>query len=118
MPAGAAAARAELALEELRLAEVNGQLLPVAVVHNQGNAHARTAGFVDATDAGGRRLEFAVAALPILPGQTRVVPLRQTLMEEATAGALQPPLDLSGSIEWQTGKIPVDTRIGQAPVTD
>jgi len=111
-------ARAELALEELRLAEVNGQLLPVAVIHNQGNAHARTAGFVDATDASGKRLEFAVAALPILPGQTRQIPLRQTTREEETTGTLQPPLDLKGTIEWQTGEIPFETRIGQAPVTD
>ena len=111
-------ARAELQLQELRLAEVNGQQLPVAIIQNQGNAHARTAGFIDATDAGGKHLEFAVAALPILPGQTRQVPLRQTLEEEETAGTLLAPLDMKGTIEWQTGKIPVDARIEQTPVTD
>jgi len=111
-------ARAELQLQDLRLAEVNGQILPVAVIHNQGNAHARTAGFVDGTDASGKRLEFAVAALPILPGQTRQVPLRLTLAEEEAAGTLQPPLNLKGTIEWESGEIPVETRIGQAPVTD
>ncbi len=111
-------ARAELQLQELRLAEVNGQLLPVAVIHNQGNATARTAGFVDATDASGKRLEFAVAALPILPGQTRQVPLRQTLVEEAAEEALLAPLEMQGTIEWLTGKIPVDARVEQAPVTD
>jgi P pilus assembly chaperone PapD len=111
-------ARPELLLKELRLEEVNGQLLPVAVIHNQGNAHARTAGFVDVTDAGGKRLEFAVASLPILPGQTRQVPLHRTLQDEAEPEALLAPLDIRGAIEWQTGKVPVDTRIEQLPVTD
>jgi fimbrial chaperone protein len=111
-------AKAELKLQELRLAEYNGQLLPVAIIQNQGNAHARTAGFIDAKDAGGKHLEFAVAALPILPGQTRQVPLRQTLVDEETAGTLLAPLDMKGAIEWQTGKIPVDARIEQSPVTD
>ena len=111
-------ARPELQLEEIRLEEINGQLLPVAVLHNRGNAHARTAGFVDATDARGKRLEFAVATLPILPGQTRKVPLQRTLVEGDAAEGLAAPLDVSGSIEWQTGKIPVDTRIKQPPVTD
>jgi hypothetical protein len=104
-------ARPELQLEALRLEEINGQLQPVATLHNQGNAHARTAGFVDATDARGKRLEFAVAALPILPGQTRKVPLHRTLLEGETAEVLAVPLDASGAIEWQTGKIPVNMRI-------
>ena len=103
-------ARAELLLKALRLEAINGQLLPVAYLHNQGNAHARTAGFVDATDADGRRLEFAIAALPILPGQTRRVPLYRTL-EEDTAQVIAAPLEASGAIEWQTGKIPVEMRI-------
>jgi len=104
-------ARPELLLQGLRLAEVNGELQPVAVLHNRGNAHARTAGFVDATDANGRHLEFAVDALPILPGQTREVRLRRTLVDGESPAALAAPLDARGAIEWQTGKIPFDMRI-------
>jgi hypothetical protein len=88
------------------------------IVHNRGNAHARTAGFVDATDAAGRRLEFAVASLPILPGQTRRVPLRRADAEGGEAAAFVPPLDMQGAIEWETGKQAIRTRIGQAPLTD
>jgi hypothetical protein len=100
-----------LLLEDLRLAEVNGQLTPVATVHNGGNAHARTAGYIDARDADGKRLEFAVAALPVLPGQTRRIPLRRTLENGEAEEKLAAPLDVSGTIEWQTGEIPVDMRI-------
>ncbi|MGD8874633.1 MAG: hypothetical protein PVH38_05735 [Gammaproteobacteria bacterium] len=104
-------ARADLLLKALRLEEVNGQLQPVAYLHNQGNAHARTAGFVDATDAAGKRLEFAIAALPILPGQTRRIPLYQTLEDEDARDVIAAPLEAKGAIEWQTGKIPVEMRI-------
>jgi len=108
----------DLEVQEVLLDEVNGQPSPVALVHNRGNAHARTAGFVDARDAAGRHLEFAVASLPILPGQTRRVNLRRADPEGSEAEAFVPPLDLQGEIEWETGKREIRARIGQAPLTD
>lgn len=104
-------ARADLLLKALRLEEVNGQLQPVALIHNQGNAHARTTGFVDARNANGKRLEFAIASLPILPGQTRRVPLYRAREEGDAQDVLAAPLEASGAIEWQTGKIMIDMRI-------
>jgi len=101
----------DLELQEIVLEYVNGQPSPVAIVHNRGNAHARTAGFVDATDATGRHLEFAVASLPILPGQTRRVPLRRADPEGSEAEAFVPPLDMQGAIEWETGKLTIRARI-------
>jgi len=111
-------ARPELVLQEIILEEINGQPSPVAVVHNRGNAHARTAGFVDATDADGRKLEFAVASLPILAGQTRRVPLRRAETEGSDAEPFALPLEMQGAIEWETGRQAVRARIGQAPLTD
>jgi len=108
----------DLELQEIVLEDINGQPSPVAIVHNRGNAHARTAGFVDATDATGRHLEFAVASLPILPGQTRRVPLRRAAPEGSEAEAFVPPLDMQGAIEWETGKQTIRARIGQAALTD
>jgi hypothetical protein len=108
----------DLEVQEVLLDDSNGEQSPVVIVHNRGNAHARTAGFVDATDAAGRRLEFAVASLPILPGQTRRVPLRRADAEGGEAAAFVPPLDMQGAIEWETGKQAIRTRIGQAPLTD
>jgi len=93
----------ELVIQEIRLDDRNGQAEPVFYVRNRGNAHARTAGFVDATDANGRRLEFAVAALPILPGQTRRIPLRRAYPEDTETEAFTSPLDLQGTLEWETG---------------
>jgi len=108
----------DLELQEVVLEDVNGQPAPVAIVRNRGNAHARTAGFVDATDAAGRHLEFAVASLPILAGQTRRVPLRRAEPEGSEAEPFVPPLELQGALEWETGKRKIRARIGQAPLTD
>lgn len=108
----------DLELQEVVLEEINGHLSPVAIVHNRGNAHARTAGFVDGKDANGLQLEFAIASLPILPGQTRSVPLRRADPEGSEAEPIVPPLELDGTLEWETGKQAIRTRVGQAPLTD
>jgi len=100
-----------LELQKVVLEDVNGQPTPVAIVHNSGNAHARTAGFVDATDGNGRHLEFAVASLPILPGQTRRVPLRRADTEDREVQPLVTPLELRGAIEWENGKQTIRERI-------
>ena len=40
-----------------------------------GRAHGRLEGFLEGTDARGRRIEFTPAGLPILPGETREIAL-------------------------------------------
>lgn len=55
--------------------DANGRPRPVLQVRNTGNAHGRIAGFLTGTDATGRKLEFSPATLPILPGETRGIPL-------------------------------------------
>ena len=104
-------AQPELVLEKLVLEELNGQLTPVAVLHNRGNAHGRTAGYVDARDSNDVRLEFGVSAVPILPGQTRQVALRRALPDDATPAPLSPPLEMRGAIEWGTGQVKISQRV-------
>lgn len=54
---------------------MDGSVVPVLSVRNEGNAHGRLQGFVDGTDAGGKRYAFAPTTLPILPGETRDIAL-------------------------------------------
>ena len=61
------------------------------------------AGLVDAVDATGKRLEFEITPLPILPGQTRRVPLFQPVIDDREPGPFKPPLELKGTIEWDGG---------------
>lgn len=104
-------ARPDLVLQDIVIEEVNGQLTPVVILNNRGTAHGRTSGFVDGTDANGQRFEFQVSPLPILPGQTRRVPLQRALLDDETPAPFTPPLELKGTIEWEDGKQPVAQRV-------
>lgn len=94
----------ELQLKDVLLDEYQGQQTPFIVVHNSGNAHGRTIGFVDAVDAEGKYHEFEITPLPILPGQTRRVPLFRPVIDNRELQPLTPPLELKGTIEWDGGK--------------
>jgi fimbrial chaperone protein len=94
----------ELQLKDTVLDEYNGLQTPFIEVHNSGNAHGRTTGFVDAVDASGKHLDFEITPLPILPGQTRRVPLFQPVIDEREPQPFTPPLELKGTIEWDGGK--------------
>jgi len=54
---------------------VNGHPAPVAVFSNEGTAHGRPSGILDAQDSTGRSIEAQVMPAPVLPGQTREVPI-------------------------------------------
>jgi fimbrial chaperone protein len=92
-----------LELKDATLDMYNGMLTPFIEVHNSGNAHGRTTGLVDAVDATGKRLEFEVTPLPVLPSQTRRVPLFQPVIDDREPGPFTPPLELKGTIEWDGG---------------
>jgi hypothetical protein len=81
------------------IAEVNGRMLPVLQVNNLGNAHGRLAGFLQGTDASGRRLEFEPSTLPILPNETRVIALSASEQPE-TVVAVDYPVTITGMLEW------------------
>ncbi|HET9576737.1 MAG TPA: hypothetical protein VFP44_02860 [Usitatibacter sp.] len=86
-----------------KVASVNQQQLPVIMVKNSGNAHGRVTGFLGGTDAAGRKLEFTPSTLPILPGETRAIPL--TLYQEREeAVAIAYPITIRGKLEWGENK--------------
>lgn len=80
---------------------VNGQPTPVLKVRNDGTAHGRLAGFLSGTDASGTALEFSAGSSPILPGETRDIPLSATRPGNIDA-QVQPkfPVTVRGKLEW------------------
>lgn len=76
---------------------------PALTVHNSGNAHGRLDGFLKGTDAEGRRLEFTPSSMPILPGETRTIPLSAT-DGSTTVASVAYPIRLTGVIEWGSGR--------------
>lgn len=81
------------------VSEVNGRMLPVLQVNNLGNAHGRLAGFLQGTDASGRRLEFEPSTLPILPHETRAIALTASERPE-TIAEIDYPVTIKGVLEW------------------
>lgn len=100
-----------LTVQSLKLQDVNGHLTPVAVLENSGNAHGRPSGFLEGRDASGKRIDFAVAQTPILPGRSRATAIWENIAEGAGATKITPPLQLQGTIEWRGGKQKIDTTL-------
>lgn len=101
-------ARPDLDLVELGMDTVNARQIPVAILANRGIAHGRPGGILEGVDAVGNRLEFTVSPSPIMPGQTRRIPIWPA--ETARTGTVDivPPLKLTGTIEWEGGKRRID----------
>jgi fimbrial chaperone protein len=96
-------AAADLQVVETSVADTSSGMLPVLTVRNTGNAHARLAGFLEGADAKGRRLEFFPSTLPILPGETRAIPLSASEGRVAVTD-LAYPVRVAGVIEWGDGQ--------------
>lgn len=88
---------------------VNGVRTPAINVKNTGNAHGRLAGFLNGTDATGRRLDFSPSSLPILPGETRAISLSATNDRDEQVEP-KAPVRVRGTLEWAGGRLPFERR--------
>ena len=89
---------------------VGGEALPVLQVKNSGNAHGRLDGFLSGTDASGKKLEFSVSTLPILPGETRAISLSVNRGERDPAFKIAYPVTIRGNLEWGEKSTPFEQR--------
>jgi hypothetical protein len=96
-------AAADLQVVQSGVVDTPNGTQPVLTVRNTGNAHGRLDGFLSGADANGRRLEFAPSTLPILPGETRVIPLSATDGRDAVNDVAY-PVRIAGVIEWGDGR--------------
>lgn len=104
---GDAAARLEVVGQSVQT--VDGSVVPVLSVRNRGNAHGRLQGFLDGTDARGRRYAFAPSTLPILPGETREITLTpQADNADLPVPVLAWPLQLEGRLEWGAQRLDIN----------
>lgn len=97
-----------LELAATRVAMVGGKPVAMLDIRNRGNAHGRLEGFVNATDATGRRLEMTPTDMPILPGETRGVALGPVVDEGQPVPEIRFPLAVKGSLEWGKNRLPLD----------
>lgn len=100
----------KLSIEQTKLTQVDGHLVPTLLIHNSGNAHGRVSGFLGGTDAAGKKLEFTPSTLPILPGETRAIPLMPALEGGSTVATVAYPVTVTGSLEWAGQRQPFEQR--------
>lgn len=90
-----------------RVVDRQGRKVPAIRVRNTGDAHGRLEGFLQGTDAAGRRVEFQPSGLPILPGETRDI-----VLEAAPEGDVRPQIDypiaIAGTLEWNGKRTPFE----------
>jgi hypothetical protein len=79
---------------------VNGRPTAVLKVKNTGTAHGRLSGFLSGTDAGNTSLEFAPTPSPILPGESRDIPLTASRPGDPdTPVTVRFPVTVRGNLE-------------------
>ena len=105
---GGAAPKLELVGSQV--ATINGEATPVLQIKNSGNAHGRLDGFLSGTDAGGKKLEFSLSTLPILPGETRGISLIVNRGEQEALTKIKFPITVRGNLEWADKSVPFEQR--------
>lgn len=101
-------ARPELSVTGTGVETVGGQTTVLLDVRNSGSAHGRLQGYVNGTDAQGRRYELAPADLPILPGETRRIALLPVTADGQPTPQPRFPLAIKGALEWGPNRLPLD----------
>jgi fimbrial chaperone protein len=99
----------KLEMKQVGVVEINKVRTLVVTVTNTGDAHGRLEGAIEATDAKGQSFELAPEGTPILPGQTRVLPLLARVPGNPAA-TVQPelPIKAKGTIDWEQGGFKVE----------
>lgn len=80
---------------------LNEQPTPVLHIRNDGAAHGRLDGFLSGVDSTNAKFDFVPSNAPILPGETRHVPLLATRRGDPdTPVNVQFPVTIKGKLEW------------------
>ncbi|WP_295371352.1 hypothetical protein [uncultured Pseudacidovorax sp.] len=103
---GGAAPR--LVLESAGMREQQGRRQPVVVVRNDGDAHGRLSGSLDARGADGRQQEWLAEGTPVMPGQTRQLLLSPRPEEGIVPKPLPLPVRTTGLLDWEEGSFRVE----------
>lgn len=101
-------AEPKLALTQIGVSEVKGRRTPVITVSNSGDAHGRLEGSLDATDAKGVSFELLPEGTPVMPGQTRTLPLLPKGEANRPPPEVVLPFKTRGTLDWENGGFKVD----------
>lgn len=105
-------AESKLQLLQSRVAEVQGQSLPMLHLRNDGDMHGRLEGYLAAIDAKGARFVLVPDSSPILPGATREIPLYpQPERGDGEAPPITYPLRIKGRLDSDRQRLDVEATL-------
>jgi hypothetical protein len=90
-------------LKQFGVMDIGGKRTPVITVTNNGSAHGRMDGALQATDAKGLEFELLPEGTPVLPGQTRNLPLQVRGDEGKPPPEVTLPIKARGTLDWEKG---------------
>lgn len=105
---GVNGAESKLALTQVGVKQINGKHTPVVTVSNTGDAHGRLDGSLDAVDAKGLEFELMPEGTPVMPGQTRTLPLSIKTEPNQKPPEVTYPVKSSGTLDWERGSFKVN----------
>ncbi len=105
---GVNGAESKLALTQVGVKEINGKRTPVVEISNTGDAHGRLDGSMDAVDSKGVEFELVPEGTPIMPGQTRLLPLSIKTEPNQNPPEVTYPIKSSGTLDWEKGSFKVN----------
>ncbi|HEY0201604.1 MAG TPA: hypothetical protein VGC24_07920 [Burkholderiaceae bacterium] len=100
-------AEPQLELTKIDTQDIRGKRSPVVSVRNTGDAHGRLEGSLDATDGKGQQIELVPEGSPIMPGQSRVLPLTAS----APTSEIIYPLKTNGTLDWDGGSFKINAEL-------
>ncbi len=104
-------AEPKLEISQIAMQYVNGQRTPVVTVKNTGDAHGRLEGSLDAVDANGLQFEWVPEGTPVMPGQTRSLPLSIRTEPNQKLPSVVYPVKSKGTLDWEKGSFRVNAEL-------
>ncbi|EIJ34626.1 LOW QUALITY PROTEIN: hypothetical protein Thini_2054 [Thiothrix nivea DSM 5205] len=101
-------AEPKLGMTQVAMQDVGGKRTPVVTVNNTGDAHGRLGGSLEAVDSNGQAFELVPEGTPIMPGQTRVLPLSARAIGGGKTPLMAFPVKATGAIDWEKGSFKVN----------
>jgi fimbrial chaperone protein len=98
----------KLEVTQIGMQDINGKRTPSVTVTNKGDAHGRLDGVLDAVDAKGQAFELTPESTPIMPGQTRTLPLSQKTEPNQKPIDVTYPIKSKGTLDWEKGSFKIN----------
>lgn len=100
--------KADLVVKEISLKPLNGEVVPIIDIQNNGTAHGRVNGFLKLVDANGLEFDVSPSTFPILPGEARAIFLQPESDLELWK-KVKYPAKVTGKLEWAGGKFELNS---------